>query len=450
MSIAWRLRQHVFQPLHGLVSQSPKLRYWREIEKTQYLPESQLREIQWRRLQDMLRFVGEKNPFYRDRFAEAKISPFDIKTPEDFRQLPILSKADIRSSGVGMISDGYSVDRLQKAKTGGSTGKALELFFTEECSELRNACARRHDRWTGWEPGETIAACWGNPHLPTTFKAKLRQALLQPMIYLDTMQVNKGTVSEFVREWKRVQPTLLYGHAHSHFLLAQYLKKLGIDDLRPRGILSTSMMLIPSERRVIEEVFGVKVIDRYGCEEVGLIGCECEEHRGMHLNIEHLYVEFINEGGAPCAPGEAGQIVVTDLLNKAMPLVRYRVEDVGVPCERKCGCGRGLPLMESVAGRVADFLLKKDGTSVAGVSLIENTLTRFPGIDQMQIVQKAFEHFEVNIVPGKGWNEGVVRSLDDYIKSVFGINAVVDFSLKEGISAELSGKYRFSVCEIKF
>ncbi|BCA79501.1 phenylacetate--CoA ligase family protein [Desulfuromonas sp. AOP6] len=448
MTVGWRLRQHIFEPLHGLISHSPKLHYWREIEKTQYLPESQLREIQWQRLQEMLGIVAEQNPYYRHQFAQAKISPFDIKTPEDFLQIPILTKADIRRSGIGMITDGYSVDRLHKAKTGGSTGKSLELFFTEECSELRNACARRHDRWTGWEPGEPIAACWGNPHLPTTLKAKLRQALLQPMVYLDTMSVNQVSVTEFVREWRRLCPTLLYGHAHSIYLLAQHLKQMGIEDLLPRGILSTSMMLLPSERKVIEDVFSTKAIDRYGCEEVGLIGCECEKHEGMHLNIEHLFVEFIKDDGSPCEPGETGRIVVTDLVNKAMPLVRYQVEDIGAPTKRQCSCGRGLPLMDSLMGRVADFLQKRDGTSVAGISLIEKTLTCFPGLDQMQIIQQKIDLFEINIVPGKLFSAEVLDDLRRYLEIVFGDGIAIKFFIKKQILPELSGKFRFSICRI--
>src|SRR5262249_55172685 len=160
-------------------------------------------------------------------------------------------------------------------------------------------------------------------------------------------------------------------HSHSLFMLARYVCEQKIVDLRPVGIISTSMMLLPSERAVIETAFGCKVTDRYGCEEVGLIGCECERHRGFHLDIEHLFIEFLRPDGAEAAPGEEGAIVVTDLYNHGMPFIRYRIEDVGVPTDRLCECGRGLPLMERVTGRVADYLKRQDGSLVAGVSLVE-------------------------------------------------------------------------------
>ena len=443
------IRRCFVEPLIMLKNGSPRLQYLQQLEKTQFFSEQQLREIQWKRLRDLLDFVYKNNEFYRERFRSAGLVPEAINSPELFSQMPILTKTEIRAAGLGLISHGYSVEALQQAKTGGSTGRALELYYTEKCSELRNACARRHDRWTGWEPGEPIAACWGNPCLPKTIIDKLRSWLLQPMIYLDTMKVNDASIRSFVKEWYKVKPTLLFGHAHSLYLLAIYLKKLCINDLRPKGILSSSMMLIPGERKVIEETFGTSVIDRYGCEEVSLIACECRKHEGMHLNIEHLFVEFIKEDGESANFGELGRIIVTDLMNHAMPLIRYQVEDMGVPTDRRCSCGRGLPLMESVAGRVADFLIKSDGTRVAGISLIENTLTRFDGLDQMQIVQEDLKHFELRLVVGESYGDKTEKKLVDYFKSVFGNDIEIIIKVIESLSPERSGKYRFSICNIK-
>jgi phenylacetate-CoA ligase len=218
--------------------------------------------------------------------------------------------------------------------------------------------------------------------------------------------------------------------------------------IRPKGILSTSMMLIPQERKTIEEVFGVKVTDRYGCEEVSLIGSECEQHDGLHMNIEHLVVEFVSDDGSYAGPGEPGNIVVTDLMNRAMPLVRYRVEDVGILLNRQCSCGRGMPLMGKVTGRVADFLVKQDGTKVAGISLIENTLTDMPGLDQLQIVQESLDHICLNVVPGQGYTTDVGNSLTGYFEGIFGKDVQVQLQLVAEIQPERSGKYRFSICRI--
>lgn len=442
------LRRKLFEPLYFARSGSPRLSYGRKIEASQYWDEDRLRELQWRRLGEMLQFAYANNSFYRARFDAVKLRPEDIRTSEDFRLLPLLSKEEIRRHTPEMLSSGYQRENLLCFKTGGSTGKSLELFITEKCSEQRNACARRHDRWTGWEPGEAIGALWGNPKRPHSLREKLVARLVQPVIYLDTMEFSDASVRRFASEWQTARPTLLFGHAHSLYLLAVHVRNLSIDTIRPRGILSTSMMLLPHERAMIEDVFGLRVFDRYGCEEVSLIAAECERHEGMHLNIEHLYIEFLREDGTPAAPGEPGRIIVTDLMNRAMPFVRYQVEDVGVPSARRCSCGRGLPLMEEVVGRVADFLVTRDGMRVAGVSLIENTLTKMPGIAQMQIVQENRESLMLNVVRAEDYPVSTTKALADYFGEIFG-GIRIDISFVDEIMPEKSGKYRFSICKIE-
>jgi len=446
-SLASLIRRKLLEPLYFGRSGSKRLSYWKELETTQFWDENLLREVQWNRLSKMVGFAYENNRFYRARFKAADLRPEDIKTPEDFRRLPILTKKEIRKHTPIMISNGLRKEDLLCFKTGGSTGKSMELFITEECSELRNACARRYDRWTGWEPGEAIGALWGNPKRPCTLRDKIVDRLVQPIVYLDTMEFNDDSIRRFAAEWQVAKPTLLFGHAHSLYLLAMNIRKLGAVSIRPRGILSTSMMLLPYERALIEDVFGMKVFDRYGCEEVSLIAAECEKHEGLHLNIEHLYIEFIREDGIPASPGESGKIIVTDLMNFAMPFLRYQVEDVGIPSMRRCSCGRGLPLMEGVVGRVADFLVTREGTRVAGVSLIENTLTKISGIAQLQIIQESYEKITLKVVREEGCPESSLRQLSDYFDQMFS-GMDIDLITVEEIFPEKSGKYRFSICKI--
>jgi phenylacetate-CoA ligase len=442
------LRKHVFTPLYDYFKHSPRYTYWKELEKTQFLPEDHLKEIQWKRLISILTHAHRNNPFYRKTFAESGISPSQIKSPEDLAKIPILTKDMIRRAGHDMISDGFDTDRLLRSKTGGSTGISLEFFMTEACSELRNACALRHDRWTGWEIGEPFGAVWGNPVNDNSFRGFLKKRLISPNIVLDTMKVSSESVKRFSEEWKEVRPTLLFGHSHSLYLLAGYVRELNLLHIRPRSIISTSMMLMKHERDLIEKVFETRVFDRYGCEEVSLIASECDRHEGMHMNIEHLYIEFIRENGSSAAPGEEGRIIVTDLMNMAMPFIRYQVGDYGVPSVRKCSCGRGLPLMDSIVGRTADFLVKRNGTRVAGVSLIENTLTSLPGIRQMQIIQKSVDRISLKISRSSEYNFKTEKLLREYFLDIFGNSTELEFQYVEAIPQEASGKYRFSICEV--
>jgi len=158
----------------------------------------------------------------------------------------------------------------------------------------------------------------------------------------DPLSRAKDAVRQFVRVWRTLRPPRLFGHAHSIYILACLVDELRLTGIRPNAIVSSSMMLVPHERAVIERVFGTRVTDFYGCEEVGGIASECERHEGMHINADQLIVEVLREDGTPAGPGEFGAVVVTDLLNLAMPMIRYRIEDMAEVSDRPCSCGRGL------------------------------------------------------------------------------------------------------------
>jgi len=368
-----------------------------------------------------------------------------LSRPEDLRLLPLLSKRDIQRHGAAMIHDNYRVDDLVEARTGGSTGAALTIYADRHCRDLRNAAAVRSDRWAGWDVGVKRGALWGNPPTAATLRHKLRKTLYERVVYFDTMDMSDATMAGFVRAWSRERPRVLFGHSHSLYIWASWLIRRDITSVRPRGVISTSMMLLPSERAVIETAFGCRVTDRYGCEEVGLIACECEEHRGLHVNADHLYLECLNEDGTPAAAGEPGELVITDLINTGQPLIRYRIEDVAVPSSRACPCGRGLPLIESVVGRTADFLVRPDGSLVAGVSLVERTLTAIPGIEQLQIVQETADLIVLNVVPMPGYGPEAERDLIAAFHQVFTPAVCVRVQTMPRLPQQASGKYRFAI-----
>lgn len=442
------LSRHVFYPLWDIKDRSQRLKEWQALEKQQWWPADRLRMLQWERLQKLLAYSAEHSPFYRDLFQAHGISPDTFQNHDDLLRIPVTTKSDIRNNLDRFISDESDRTQLVSAKTGGSTGVSLQLFFDEACQERRNAAQLLADRWSGWDLGMKKAAVWGNPPVAETLKQKLRHHLLDRTIYLDTMNLNDTTMGDFVQRWRLEQPGAVFGHAHSIFIFACYLRDQGITDLRPKGIVATSMMLLDHERKVIEQAFDCAVTNRYGCEEVGLIACECERHDGMHLNIPHVYVEFLDGENKPVKPGEPGKIVVTDLNNFAMPLIRYRVEDVGVYRERACSCGRGLPILERLEGRVADFLKLPDGGQVAGVSLIERTLTKVPGVAQIQLIQQSMNKIVIKRVKGHDYSTVTDRKLVELMRETFDRQVEIVIHDVATIPQEASGKYRFSICKV--
>jgi len=440
-------RRHVVEPVWSRYSGSPLLATWRELETSQFLPERVILDRQAHRLKALLQYVDKHNEFYHGRFEAFGVDPAEIRSKEDLSCIPVLTKREVRAQGTSILSKGFAADRLMQAKTGGSTGVSLQLWAPEEVSEMRNASGRRSRRWAGWKVGEPVAAVWGNVHLPHTLRNRLREWLLSPWIYMDTMSVTEEAVKRFADDWRRVLPTLIFGHAHSIFVLSQMVDSMNVREIRPRSIIASSMTLLPHERTQIERVFGVRVTDLYGCEEVGLIASECERHEGLHLNIEQLVIEVLREDGTPAGPGENGQVVVTDLLNYAMPLIRYRMEDMAEATDRRCSCGRGLPIIGRVSGRLADFLIRTDGSKVAGISLIENSLTKIPGIVQMQIVQESLTSIRLRVVPDSGFHGDWQAELEAYFRGIFP-GAEVSVERTADIPPEPNGKYRFSICRV--
>src|SRR5262249_29551990 len=158
-------------------------------------------------------------------------------------------------------------------------------------------CTLRSDEWSGWRFGEPVAMVWGNPeYLRRGWRGRLRNALLERARYLDTLKMDEEALDRFARSLRRKQPSLLFGHAPSVYLFAEYLRQKGPGGIRPRGIITSAMVLHAWQRQVIEEVFACRVTNRYGCEEVGLIACECERHDGLHINADGVHVEVLRNG----------------------------------------------------------------------------------------------------------------------------------------------------------
>lgn len=438
--------KHVFFPLWELKTGGKRRSYLAELERSQWQRPEDVRSAQWRGLEVLVRDAFKNVPYYQGRYGSLG---FDGKLSSwaGFEALPLLTKGEVRENVQTMLSPDIGANELVEARTGGSTGTALTLYFDKACQQRRNAAAMRSDAWAGRVFGMKVAGIWGNPPKIEGIRDKVRNALLDRTIYLDTMDIREQSVGDFVLRWRRERPQIVLGHSHSIYMVAKYLRELGVTNLRPKGIISTSMMLLANERKVIEDVFECLVTDRYGCEEVGLIASECEMHCGMHVNAEHVVVEVLRDDGRPAALGEPGNVVVTDLTNRAMPLIRYVVGDMAVASGKTCGCGRGLPLLERLVGRRADFLKRRDGSLVAGVSLVERTLTAIPGIDQMQIVQDELAALSVRVV-GKAVTYESEQALVGQLAAVFGTGVEISVRRVAELDKTPAGKYRFSICNV--
>jgi phenylacetate-CoA ligase len=419
-----------------------------ELRRRQFDPPAVVRARQQVAIRRILRHAATTVPYYRDLFAHLRLRVEDITTIDDLQALPLLTKADIRAYAPALLSEHYRDQPITRKKTSGSTGVPLQVLLDARGLAWKRACTLRADEWSGWRCGERVAKVWGNPdYRHYGIKGLLRNWLYDRAVHLDTLHMTTESLRQFADLLRRKRPALLFGHAHSVFLLADFFHRNGVRGYKPKGIITTAMVLHDWQRRRIEETFGCLVTNRYGCEEVSLIACECEAHRGLHVNADSVLVEIVRDG-RPAPSGVPGSIVVTDLSNFAMPLIRYQIGDVGVLADGVCPCGRGLPQLESIEGREADYVVTADGRLVSGISLTENFAVLVPGIAQIQIVQEQVRRFLFRIVRDVTWGPASERKLAELVAERFGTGTCHECEFVYMIPQEPSGKYRFCISRV--
>jgi len=418
------------------------------LEKSQWWKCSELEAFQQKRLKTLLKHAYENTAYYHSMFKNLGLKPDDIKTTADLQKLPILTKEHIRNNLDDLTAKNHTKKELIPSATGGSTGEPMRFFIDKEWSAWNMAVAYREWSWAGYNLGDKMAYLWGAPQ-DLSNQAKLKATiynLIQRTIWLDAFNMTEKTLNEYVRILRKFKPKVINAYASAVYLMARYMENRGIDDIRPKAILTSCEMLFDYQRETIERVFGCEVFDYYSGRDTTLHAGECPEHSGYHLAIENAVIEFIKDD-EHVAPGELGKITITDLSNYAMPFIRYEIGDLGVPSNEICSCGRGLPLMEKVSGRIRDIITTKGGKYITG-AFFNHLFCDTKGIKQFQFIQKTRDYAILKIVKGENYLQ---TELDTIIEKIY--NQCEDMKIEvefvESIPLTRSGKYRFTMSEVE-
>lgn len=442
--------KHLIYPLHERLSGRRILPKLAQLEQSQWWSSLQLAEWQQSRLTELLHHAYDAVPYYRRAFDTASIHPSDIHSVDDLHQLPLLTKTIIQEHHEDLLSTAYPQARRIPNHTGGSTGTPLHFYQDQRQRDWGSANKLRCNRWAGWDFGNRTLRLWGHPQdlkATQTARGKLRSLLLKEYTF-DAFGFSTEDMADLVTYIRRKRPDTIVAYASMLTHFAVYLEEQGIDDLLvPDGIITSTDMLFPHQRALIERVFRARVFNRYGCREVSVIAAECDEHHGMHINSDRLMVEFVDGDGKPVSPGDPGRVVITDLFNYAMPFIRYNIEDIAIPSARACACGRGLPLIEELVGRYADILTTPEGKFVSA-SALTTILPQSPGLHECQLVQKAPDWLQVNAVCYSDYDASSETSFRQHLAKFFGPEMRITFNYVDEIPMLPSGKKRFSVSEI--
>lgn len=408
----------VLLPLwEGTLRGRPTVRLWHELEQTQWLSLDELLARQAADLRALVAHAYAHVPFYRRRFEEAGIGPDAIRGPEDLRRLPIFTAADLRGTQAERSSTAPPLPSIKKT-TGGSTGRPLEFGYDDLSERWRLATKMRGYRWSGYRPGDRAVHFWGSLPVKRTrqqlLKIRLDRALRRDH-YLDCGRTDDQVLASAVAEIRRLKPHALICYAQAGAALARYVVERGVRDWKDFPVICGAETLSPDDRAVIARAFGPGVFETYGCREVMLIAAECPAHEGLHLSTENLVVELVvREGGSerPAAPGEVGEVVLTDLHNRGMPFLRYANGDLAVAAPPgRCACGRHLPRLARVEGRVTETLRDGAGRRVNGL-LFNIVLTALStGVRQWQAVQHRDGSVTLRLVPTSALDQEMRRKI---------------------------------------
>jgi phenylacetate-CoA ligase len=408
----------------------------------------EIERLQEEKIKKLIKYAYKNCSYYKEKFDAKKIIPENI-TLENFNQLPILQKKDIKERLLDLKSSVIDEKNLTKTGTGGSTGVPTHFYLDRNFLSYVWALKVRNLMWTGWKIGEWDFRLWGSAfdvRPADIVREKIALHIKRIKVY-PAFEISQKLIKKFISDIIRHRPTIIQGYNMPLVVVAKYILKHKITlGYKPRGVINCAETLFDPQRRLMEEAYGCKVFNRYGGRELSDVCHECQ-HGNMHINDDLVYVEIVDDNGNLVEPGKLGHILLTGLENFGMPFIRYKVEDMGILDDKnkQCPCGRPLRIMRSVIGRSQDILRLKDGKYLAG-EFFPHLFKDF-NIKKFQVIQEKVDEFRIKVVKDTGLSQEDILYLENKIKE-YTENSSVIFDFVEDIENSASGKFRFTISKI--
>ena len=401
--------------------------------QSQRLSREALLNHQRQALEDMVRFAADQTDFYARHYGN--LADWD----GDPAGLPILTKEDVRAHLDGLLARNADRSRAKVGHTGGSTGQPLAFWYDEAKHELMRAGMMRGFTMSGWRPGQKVLYLWG-ARQDVGKSGIFGQGLADAMAGEHTIaavEYTEAGLHAWATHIQRWRPTLIYGYASALGELARFIldRRMAMPDSLV-GVYSTAEMLDESQRPLMEQAFGCKVFNQYGCREVPNIAWECR-HGHMHVMADLVLLESLP------AEGE-NRLIVTSLTNRLMPFIRYDLGDAGRLLEGECDCGSPFPLMEMGMCRRNDLIRTPSGKRVHP-AWFNRQLYGLTQVRQYQWVQTAPGHMVLNLVSPEKLDGGIVARMGADLGREVDPAMSLEVRYVGGIPPTASGKHRYII-----
>jgi len=316
-----------------------------------------MREYQRDGLHSSLEYARRNVPYYRD------YPPLERNDVESSLScLPVLQRAEVRSHADAFISSEVRPEDIIRVSTTGTTGASLTVAYTRALMGSAWAFRLRHWSWFGVQPGQNRRITFFGSRVAPPGRTKppfWTYNLAERQILMSIFHLSEATAEDYIAFLIRNSGAVVEGFPSVLGILAEFFLERG-KTIPMRAVFTDGEPLYGFVRARIEAAFQTKVYDLYGNTELCGLMHECELGN-MHLIPEWGYVEILDKDNRPVPPGEEGYLVWTSLVNRVMPLIRYRIGDRGCWVLRECGCGRPFPLIHPTITRDSDLLRGSNG-----------------------------------------------------------------------------------------
>jgi phenylacetate-CoA ligase len=438
--LAFHIKKRIKKIIDNSLYETTQAKRYIKLKKSQWLSPTQLKKVQEKKLNAIINYAYDNVEYYHDLFKSLSLTPNDIKTVNDLNKIPILTKSQIKNESQKIIAHHIARNKSISNTTSGSTGMPLTLYYDKNAiSDIKSRHLRHY-----FESGGHLRDKIVHFTNPNRFGKK---TLLHHLGILNTKYLSVfDKVDNQIQNLIDISPDVIECYPSIMWLIVNGIQNKNIEGINPKIIHSTAELLPQKVRKKINSVFNIELFDHYGSMEFGTFAWECQEHNGYHMDIESLVVEFV-KNGENASPEEKGDIVVTGLFNFTMPLIRYAIGDAGSYCLEQCSCGRGLPLMKIIEGRVDDFLVLPSGTVISPRNI--NFLENVKGILEYRIIQKKLDTILIQITKGPEFSENTISQTKDEIRNgCLNEDITIDVEIVDKISRDKSGKTRAVISEL--
>lgn len=425
----------------------------RKLERFDSMTRDQQLEIQEAKVRTILRHARLTTPYYRRLFDDAGFDPAAWKSGRAI-PVPVLTRDLLRVNGDALRSRAFPPEMMRSATTGGTTAAPVALWRDLEGLRDKVAMQAHLNRRCGFDVGTKVLMIWGAERdlvMNPSWKWKLYEQGLMRRYSAGAGQLSEQVLQSFADKLNHHRPRVIFGYGATITRFAEYLHAKAKPFHKPNRLIVTAEPYTADDRETMERIFDCPVTDHYGSRDIGMVAAQCDEGKRLHFHPSACYLEFVYAGQT--ADGPIYQLLVTDLLNMGMPMIRYDTADCVLLADTPCTCGSWFPSVKAILGRAVDNFPLADGSIVTGIA-VTAVLARIKGgfqqVRQIQLIQKNLNHLHIRYA-AEGELSRIEKELGQFrseVQKLFQVEMRWTDERVPEIKREVSGKIRFCISEV--